>query len=356
VPGFDAIIDQERPIRILTSLLLHGTIPHALLFSGIEGVGKKTAAMALAMACNCTAGEDRGGSASKSPAQAGGRLQDMPAAAAGPCGRCGACRRIARGIHPDVLRIAPAGTVIKIDQIRELAQFLALKPYAGRTRVVLIADAQALNIAAGNALLKMLEEPPERNVLILTTARASDLLPTIVSRCQHIRFKPLARRHLAAILERAYGFGAEEAALTAALAGGSVTRALSLKRSDWLNRRSWLMAELFELKHRPPSQLLALAERLSRDKQDLPLALELIANWLRDLAVAPHARERLLNADWGEAIAGASQASGLERLVSAMGALHETRQRLQANANPRLALEALFLTIASDVAAPGRPG
>ena len=170
MPGFDSIIDQERPIRILLSLLFHGTIPHALLFTGIEGVGKKTAAVALAMACNCR----------------------RPVAVE-PCGECAACRKIAAGAHPDILRVSPAGAMIKIDQIRELCQVLTMKPYEARVRVVIIADAHTLNPAAGNALLKMLEEPPARTVLILTAPQTGDLLPTIVSRCQHIRFKPIAR-------------------------------------------------------------------------------------------------------------------------------------------------------------------
>ena len=83
--------------------------------------------------------------------------------------------------------------MIKIDQIRELCQVLTMKPYEARVRVVIIADAHTLNPAAGNALLKMLEEPPARTVLILTAPQTGDLLPTIVSRCQHIRFKPIAR-------------------------------------------------------------------------------------------------------------------------------------------------------------------
>jgi DNA polymerase III delta' subunit len=257
VPGFDSIIDQERPIRILTSLLVNGTIPHALLFTGIEGVGKKTAAVALAMACNCTGGEaGTAGAGAPSPG------------AVGPCGECAACRKIVAGAHPDMLRVSPAGAMIKIDQIRELCQVLTMKPYEARVRVVIIADAHTLNPAAGNALLKMLEEPPARTALILTAPQTGDLLPTIVSRCQHIRFKPIARHHLAAILTRAYGVDPPEASLTAALAGGSLTRALAMRRSQWLQRRSWLMAQLAALPRQSMTALLALAEKLSQARVD----------------------------------------------------------------------------------------
>jgi DNA polymerase-3 subunit delta' len=326
VPGFDSIIDQERPIRILTSLLVNGTLPHALLFTGIEGVGKKTAAVALAMACNCT---------------------DRETGAGEPCGACAACRKIAAGAHPDILRVSPAGAMIKIDQIRELCQVLTMKPYEARVRVVIIADAHTLNPAAGNALLKMLEEPPARTVLILTAPQTGDLLPTIVSRCQHIRFKPIARHHLAAILTRAYGVDPPEASLTAALAGGSLTRALAMRGSQWLQRRSWLMAQLAALPRQSTAALLALAEKLSQARDDLPDALDLIASWIRDLAVARHAPESLIHQDLREVMVAISHTMSLEALTSAMRALQDARQRIQANANPRLTLEALFVKMST---------
>jgi DNA polymerase-3 subunit delta' len=335
VPGFDSIIDQERPIRILTSLLVNGTVPHALLFTGIEGVGKKTAAVALAMACNCT-GQEAGTEAARTPSPG----------AVEPCGECAACRKIAGGAHPDILRVSPAGAMIKIDQIRELCQVLTMRPYEARVRVVIIADAHTLNPAAGNALLKMLEEPPARTVLILTAPQTGDLLPTIVSRCRHIRFKPIARHHLAAILTRVYGVDPPEASLTAALAGGSLTRALTMRQGRWLQRRRWLMAQLAALPRQSTAALLALAEKLSQDRENLPDTLDLIASWIRDLAVARYAPEHLIHQDLREALVAISQTLSLESLTNTMRALQDTRRRIQANANPRLTLEALFVKMA----------
>jgi DNA polymerase-3 subunit delta' len=237
--------------------------------------------------------------------------------------------------------------MIKIDQIRERCQVLTMKPYEERVRVVIIADAHTLNPAAGNALLKMLEEPPARTVLILTALQTGDLLPTIVSRCQHIRFKPIARHHLAAILTRAYGVDPPEASLTAALAGGSLTRALTMRGSRWLQRRSWLMAQLAALPGQSTAALLALAEKLSQARDDLPDALDLIASWIRDLAVARHAPESLIHQDLREVMVEISHIMSLEALTSAMRALQDARQRIQANANPRLTLEALFVKMST---------
>lgn len=332
MPGFDAIIDQERSIRVLTSLLTSRSIPHGLLFTGIEGIGKRTAATAVAMACNCT-----------------GRAAEEHAAV---CGECAACRKIATGRHPDVLRVAPSGLQIKIDQIRDLCQSLAMKPYEARVRVAIIAEAHRMNPAAGNALLKMLEEPPDRTVLILTAPQKADVLPTIVSRCQHVRFKPIASRHLAAMLATAYGFSPEDAQLTATLANGSVTRALAMQRRGWLQRRNWILSEMAELALRPTTALLALAEKTSLVKEDIPEWLDLMASWVRDVAVARYCPDRIIHQDLKHPIREASRRSDPGSLARADRAIVQARRRIQANANPRLALESLWLQLAAAAPAP----
>jgi len=334
VPGFDAIIDQERPIRVLTSLLTSGKIPHGLLFTGIEGIGKRTVATAFAMACNCT-----------------GRLAEERAGAEA-CGECPPCRKIAMDRHPDVLRVSPSGQQIKIGQIRDLCQSLAMKSYEARMRVAILAEAHRMNPAAGNALLKMLEEPPPGTVLILTAPQPADLPPTIVSRCQHIRFKPISRNHLAAMLTAAYGFSPQEAALTAALANGSVTRALAMQRRRWIQRRNWIISELAELPRQPAASLLAVAERMSQAKEDIPEILDVMASWVRDVAVARHCPDRIIHQDLRNQILSASRRTDVPSLVQATGALAEARRRIQANANPRLALEALLVKMASALQAP----
>jgi DNA polymerase-3 subunit delta' len=242
--------------------------------------------------------------------------------------------------------VAPAGLQIKIDQVRNLCQSLTLKPYEARTRVVLISDAHRMNPAAGNALLKMLEEPPQRTVLILTAPQTADLLPTIVSRCRHLRFKPIGREHLAAMLAKAYGFPEKEAALTAAMANGSVTRALAMQRSHWVQRRNWFMSELAALHRQPAMSLLALAEKMAQVKEDIPDYLELIASWVRDMAVARHDPGRIIHQDLKAEIVAAAQGVDQGFCTQAATALGEAQRRVQSNANPRLTLERLLFTMA----------
>lgn len=239
--------------------------------------------------------------------------------------------------------------MIKIDRIRELCGFLGMKPYEARTRAVIIAEAQAMNPAAANALLKMLEEPPPQTVLILTAGQAADLLPTVVSRCRQIHFAPLARQDLAAILVRDRGLDRKQAAVIAALAGGSVTRAMAIQRGHGLHRRAWLIAQLAGLPRQTPLGLLALAEKLARERSEVEGDLELVATWLRDVAVARHCPERMIHADARVAIQAAAAEMPEQAVGEAVCALQEAVRRLRANANPRLTLEALFTGLAGSL-------
>jgi len=266
VPGFESIIDQDRPIRILTTFLQNGTIPHALLFTGIEGVGKESAAIAFAMACNCV--EDNSGRGNTRTTK--GHDTATRQVTTNPCGNCKSCRKIEAANHPDIIRLKPSGTFIKIDQIRALCQTLAMKPYEASMRVVIISDAQAMNPAAGNALLKVLEEPPVGTILILLATHTSDLLPTIVSRCRPIRFKPISRKNLESVLVGRHGFDPADAMIITTMAGGSLTRALRMHETNWINRRNWLINELNSLSPGSVIRLLAFGEQLAKNKDGLP--------------------------------------------------------------------------------------
>ena len=337
--GFASVIDQQRPVRILTSFLREKTYPHALLFTGIEGVGKGNAAEIFARACNCksAAKTDNGGSS------------EIPLNL--PCDRCRSCRKIESGNHPDIIRIKPAGQFIRIDQIRALGDTLNLKPYEAKLRVVIIRHAHTMNPSASNALLKMLEEPPARTILILTALQTTDLLPTIVSRCQHIRFNPISRSTLARFLNSEHGVAPERAEVLAAMANGSLTRAVKMAGSDWLRQRKWLIEAsgldqpgMLASRQRP--ELLAFAEILARDRKDLPLRLEVLKFWLRDLLIFPHDPSRIINVDLKEHISGAAGQLPQSTLEEGYHAIQSAEKNLQSNANVRLTLEDMMFKLA----------
>lgn len=318
---FSEIIGHERPIRILRTGLAAGRLPHALLFEGPSGVGKKLVAMEMARALNCEEGDG----------------DDA-------CGRCGPCGKITRDVHPDVkvVRRAADKTRLRVEQVRELIRGLQYRPYEGRAKVVVLDDAEDLSANGENALLKTLEEPTADSYLVLVTSQPNRLLPTTRSRCQRIAFGALPRDAVeAAARNKAPGDDAA-AAVLAALAGGSLGALRRLDARTVIER--WdtaLAASSGGLRALRQMIELAEAEAGSREKADRFLALVEVA--LRDLM--------LLAAGGPEAMlvhADSARAAPLERLSPGrlLDGLHRVgraRRELLRNANPRLVLEAALL-------------
>ena len=346
MPGFKSLINQNKPIRILTTLLKNGTLPHAFLFTGTEGVGKQAAAIALAMACNCQRDNTALKAADPSDPTPNSPSAKSDATSIDSCGVCKTCKKIASGKHADIIRIRPSGSFIKIAQIRELVHTLAMKPYEARIRVAIIAEAQAMNDAASNALLKILEEPPERTVLVLIATSKSGLLPTIVSRCQQVAFDPISKKNIAHLLREEYKLADETAEIIAAMANGSYSRAQAMARSNWLSRRKWLLDEIENLSVQKMGRLLALAEKLSGEKQAVSEALEIIKVWVRDLIITRYDPGKIINHDMAGKIKIAAKKYALPNLLSKVNAVQQVQNRLKANTNVRLAMEGLLIQLA----------
>ena len=342
MPGFDALLDQHRPVRLLTAALETGSFPHAYLFTGPSGVGKKIAAKAFAMACNCQ-------SASKGFHAARGKSHKRPnsESAAFSCGRCRSCRKIISESHPDVHWTVPAGNYIKVDQIRELCQRLALKPNEANKRVVIIAEAHTLNPEAGNTLLKILEEPPEQTLFILTARQASDLLPTILSRCRHIRFNPISRESLKNYLETHFEINSGAADIIAAMAGGSLANATAMLEKDWIAHRNWIIKTLTELDHQPVNYRLAFAESLAKESGRIETTLAIMRSRYRDLAIFAYRPDKLINTDLYEDIAAWSKQMPTSRLLDISRKIDAAERNIQANANARLAMDNLVIAISN---------
>jgi len=309
------------------------------LFLGIDGVGKRSAAVRLAMACNCIRHAARqrqlDGSSSDNPEE----FSDYP------CGQCSPCLRIAAGIHPDITLIQPEAGVIKIGEIRNLCRILSMKPFEGLKRVAILSDAHLMNPPASNALLKMLEEPPEQTLLILTARQSADLLPTIVSRCLHIRFNPVSRPALSDALIQHHGFGAEEASVVTALAGGSFSRALSMKKATWMSWRGWLITELSRLGSSPLHTILALSEKLSKNRDALSDIFEIMLSWFRDILIFTCDPTHVINQDHLEQIKEASLRYSRSDLVQSANAVKSAQAHIEARTNIRLSMDHLLLRL-----------
>ena len=266
--------------------------------------------------------------------------------ASNPCLRCRSCRKIKSGNHPDIIFIKPSGPFIRINQIRSLCHTLGMKPYEARQRVVIISEAQAMNPEAGNALLKVLEEPPERTLLILTALQTSDLLPTIVSRCQLIRFNPISPKNIAGFLVGKKGLAPSDAMILATLANGSLSKAILMDQADWIKRRNWLIDEVEALPSRSVGPRLAFAERLAKNKDVLADSLEVIKLWLRDLVIYHYDPAKIINRDLVDKIQSASQRMRVESILSKLDAILSAQKNMSANSNLRLTMEVLTFRLA----------
>jgi DNA polymerase-3 subunit delta' len=188
--------------------------------------------------------------------------------------------------HPDFLWISSDGAFIKIDQIRAIRARLRFRPFEGKWRVVVIRDAHRLREEAANALLKILEEPPGRNLFILLALEPQMLLPTIVSRCCHVRFQPLDNQIVEHYLTGSRGMSEAMAREAARLAEGSLERAAWWAESDRLSRWREVLERVRKLKGLNMFDFFTLTEKWSKTSEDLEQDFECIKIWLRDLIIS----------------------------------------------------------------------
>lgn len=334
---------QTRAIEALRSALKSGSVHHAYLFGGPDGVGKELAAVGLAQALMC----------------------ERPTEQADACGQCDGCRRVEKRNHPDLTWLMPeaeqverglAGRAdfdhtpsreIRVEQVRALQERLSLRALEAPHKVAVILEAQAMNPQAQNAFLKTLEEPPSRTVLVLVASAPDKLMPTIRSRCSRVQFGPLPESLLTTRLSKERKLDEPAARLVAIMAGGSLGRAMELDVDGLAKRRS--LIERFEaLSPTDSREWLRLAEELADTREVALEALEVLALWTRDLCIAQAGSSAIAHGDLLELAQRRSK-----QLDPA--ALHRRRQLLEEahtaigarNGGARLQLERMLIELHS---------
>lgn len=323
--------------KALTGILETRKIPNALLFIGNPGIGKRDAALQFARAANC--------------------LGERPSRAHA-CNSCKSCRKMAAGMHPDIIRVEPVKGSIRIALIRELYGAITVKPHEAEFRMVLIEDADTMNPEASNALLKILEEPPERTFFVLTAKTTDTLLQTILSRCRQVRFKPASLGSIQQTLVDAHGTDPVMARVAASWSEGSLDKALRLLNlsdesdgTDWIKRRQWLIIETGALikggKGGDRTTLLLLAEKIGRDPDLLTDSLAVIRTFFRDIAVFGYNPGTIVNSDFSALIQEIihNQPALAQKALEWIKELHNVEKKIKANAGVRLTLEAFFFKL-----------
>lgn len=323
--SFKDIIGHSKEISILVNSLSTGRVPHALLFSGPEGVGKRLVALALARALNCSS------------------------FSADSCGVCRDCALFDSGTHPNLLLSGPTDKdgqplpegLIRIERVREIQNSLKYRVERGR-KVVIIDSADRMMAAASNAFLKTLEEPPPDSVIILVTSRSSDLLPTIISRCQRMNFRPVPAGAIAGFLVKKTGLTASDAEEAARLSGGSFSKALGYAGGGEYRKLREVAQEVSAITTADTDVALRLASELSK-RDDLAEILEFLKTWYRDRLVGLTGAEGLMvNAGAGGAPADP------RRMIDSFYMIERARRDIMPPryANKQLAMEVLLMGLA----------
>ncbi len=306
--------------RTMTS----GRLPHAYIFKGPDGVGKRLFARGVAAALNC-----RG--------QESGRA----------CGVCSSCKKFLSGNHPDFLVVQPEKGTIKIDQIREMCRALSYPPYESDLRIILLEDVHTMRQEAANSLLKTLEEPPQANLLILTAEASQEILTTISSRCQVIPFYGLTEADsISIILARQPELEPESARLLSRLAEGSPGQALMLHKTEMIGMLGKVLSAVCDSQidaNRDVGLLLKVAEEMAELKEHLLPLLGLLRLWLRDTLFVlsgsgSHSGLYGFGLDPGKTLKSWSS----EDLFAKLQAIDRAEKELKRNCNRTLVCEVLL--------------
>jgi len=341
--------------RVLSALergLVSGRGAQAYLFEGPEGCGKMTVATMLAARIACLSPPETGFS---------------------HCNKCPSCLAFRRTDHPDVSVLARDGASIRIDQIRDMTRRLRYEPVLAAAKIVIVDEADCMREEAQNAMLKTLEEPPSSSVFVLVTARPTQLLTTILSRCRRIVFGALSAEDVCVVLERE-GVEPSEARVVAPLCEGSLRRARELCDPARMGVLREVTRFALEIGTPGPDRVLSFVELLpslvaglggeARDdeaetrasssdagprlsQEGLVLVLDVLRGVLRDAFLMGQGVDPARLPTGGDAarLHTLAVSLGPERIADAIARVTDTEASLRTNPNPRLALEALLLAV-----------
>lgn len=321
------MLGHEWAVNLLREHVVQGNFRHAYLITGPQGIGRRTLALRFTQALNCP----------------------QPLSPGEPCRTCRTCAQIENMQHPDlsIVQAEQIGSVLRVDQVRDLLPSLSLAPYQARYRIALFLRFEEANASAANALLKTLEEPPERVVLLLTAESAERLLPTIVSRCEMLRLRALNLDSLTRGLQERWEVPKADARLLAHLSNGRIGAALNLHRSpEQLKQRQVWLQDHHRLLGASRLRRFEYAESLAKDKQRLLPALEVWQSLWRDVFLrASGSSVAITNLDWTDEIDALANSLGSEPAIRMVSFIQRVMGLVDRNINPFLASEVLMLEL-----------
>ena len=332
------VIGQDTAVSILLKTIRRERISSSYLFAGESGIGKKFTAINLAKALNCQKTVD---SYRPSVRMNDSRFTPDTSRLSDACDECHSCRKIDAGMHPDVLLISPESGQIRIEEIRAIDEILSLTAFEGRTKVVVVDDAETMNQYAANAFLKTLEEPPSDSLIILVSSKPDRLPDTIQSRCSRINFAPLSHEACERVIKRVIAeekaagkktgkpaeLNAERLSLLVRLSMGRPGNAVA---GDLIEERAWFLKLLKEMMN---------AEKggwASRD--EIEKWFDFMIIMFRDMAVLKVTGDKanIINADLTDDLTRLSGSRDLKGIIEDYHTLYTLKGYLNFNLNKSL--------------------
>ena len=317
-----SFLGNPRAVDTLVRAIERNRLPHAMIFAGPAGVGKRTLAHLLAQLLNCLAPSETDA-----------------------CATCMSCHKVLSGVHPDVRELGPEGAFVKIEQIRALIAEVAFQPFEGEYRVAILDGADQMRQETANSLLKTLEEPPSRTFLILVTTNPYALLATIRSRCRMLQFGGIPHDQIEHYLVEREGINPREARIAALLSNGSLSAAVSFDAGRFQEVRGQALRFVRLLFERGGFfQISPMASALAKEKENFQLWLDLVAILLQDAYFAHVSPARMAQIDIAQELQALAGSLPISTIVSAIEAVQKLRRSLVYNLNRQIALEALYLS------------
>jgi len=321
-------MEQVQPMvgKLLKNSIQKDRLAHAYLFEGMRGIGKKEVSLFLAKSLFCSGSTD-------------GSI---------PCGECSNCKRISSGNHPDLHILEPDGLSIKKKQIQELQEEFAKTGVESKRKMYIIVHADRMTGNAANSLLKFLEEPHSETTAILLTEQAQQILPTILSRCQIIKFQPFSPTVLIKKLGE-QKVDRTKAPIIAQLTN-NLDEALELSNNDWFAQAQKIVLKLYEvIKKNPLEALVMLQEEWFlhfKEKEQFDQGLDLLLLLYKDLLYLQLGKSSQIVyvGELARLQQSALHVSG-HRIADGMAMILEAKRKLQANMNPQLLMEELVLKL-----------
>lgn len=326
MPNYSDIIGHEDIVKHFKSSIELGKVSHAYILNGEKGSGKKTLAAVVAKSLQCEAGEPD------------------------PCGTCKSCLQAETGNQPDIIWVNhEKPNVISVDEIRsQILNDISLKPYSSRYKIYIVPDAQLMNQQAQNAILKTLEEPPEYAIIMLLTNNVDKFLPTIISRCIVLNFRPVEPLHMMDYLMTQIGVDKEKARFCTDFAQGNLGKAVRLAISpDYNEIKEDSLRLLRRIQDMDMEDIIQAVRNMGKYKLDITDYIDIMTMWFRDILMVKisNSPNKLIFKDEYSIMRKQASHVSYEGLEEILQALEKLKIRLEANVNFDIAMELMLLTV-----------